>query len=214
MALKIGITRFLGTNCDHDVKSWLELKGHRTDFLWFDDRFDKKEFDMIVIPGGFSHGDYLRCGAIAARTQVMKSVHEFAKLQKPILGICNGFQILCEAGLLPGVLTANRNLRFIDNLQKIKVVQTENPFSKQMTKGLTLTLPIAHGEGNYYADSDTLKQLKDNNQIWMTYENDINGSLLDIAGITDAKHNICALMPHPERALLDWMGTSDGALFL
>ena len=214
MAFKIGITRFLGTNCDHDVKSWLELKGHKTEYLWFDDQFDCKDFDMVVIPGGFSHGDYLRCGAIAARTKVMKSVHEFAKLEKPILGICNGFQILCESGLLPGVLTANKNLRFIDKLQKIKITQTGNPFSNHLALGQTVTLPIAHGEGNYYAESETLKQLQDNNQIWMTYDSDINGSLFQIAGITNAKHNICALMPHPERALFDWMGTGDGGLFL
>lgn len=214
MALHVGITRFLGTNCDHDVKSWLELRGHKTEYLWFDDRFNCNDFDMIVIPGGFSHGDYLRCGAIAARTTVMKSVHDFAKLEKPILGICNGFQILCESGLLPGVLTANKNLRFIDKLQNIKVSQTKNPFSTHFTKGQSITLPIAHGEGNYFADSETLKNLQDNNQIWMTYEDDINGSLLNIAGITNAKHNICALMPHPERALFDWMGSSDGELFL
>ena len=214
MALKVGITRFLGTNCDHDVKSWLELKGHQTEYLWYDDRFDEKNFDMIVIPGGFSHGDYLRCGAIAARTQVMKSVHDFAKLQKPILGICNGFQILCEAGLLPGVLTANKNLRFIDQFQKLTLAQKDNPFSSQLSLGQSITLPIAHGEGNYYADAETLKKLKDNNQIWMTYDQDINGSLLHIAGVTNALHNICALMPHPERALFDWMGSSDGELFL
>lgn len=214
MALKIGITRFLGTNCDQDVKSWLEHKGYLTQFLWFDDRFEPKDFDMIVIPGGFSHGDYLRCGAIAAKTAVMKSVHDFAQLEKPILGICNGFQILCEAGLLPGVLTANKNLRFVDQFQKLKISQTQNPFSKRLTNGDTITLPIAHGEGNFYADSDTLKKLNDNNQIWMTYAEDINGSMLNIAGITNAKHNICGLMPHPERALFNWMGSSDGDLFL
>ncbi len=214
MALKVGIPRFLGTNCDEDVRKWIQSKGHETEYLWFEDRFDISAFDRIVIPGGFSHGDYLRCGAIAARTQVMKSVKEFAGAGKPILGICNGFQILCEAGLLPGALLRNKNLRFIDEWQTLQVVNNKNKFSTQMQINQTLNLPIAHGEGLFYADAATLKSLKDHQQIWLTYANNPNGSLLDIAGITNEKKNVCGLMPHPERALFNWMGSSDGGFFL
>ena len=214
MALKVGIPRFLGTNCDEDVRKWIELKGHEAKYLWFDDRFDAGQFDMIIIPGGFSHGDYLRCGAIAARTQVMKSVKEFAKTGKPILGICNGFQILCEAELLPGVLLQNKNLRFIDQWQTLQVENNRSHFSKNMTLKQQLKLPIAHGEGQFYADSETLKKLVDNQQVWLTYKDNPNGSMLNIAGIMNKEKNICGLMPHPERALYEWMGSCDGDFFL
>ncbi|MBC7742125.1 MAG: phosphoribosylformylglycinamidine synthase subunit PurQ [Bdellovibrionaceae bacterium] len=213
--LKIGITRFLGTNCDEDVRKWLQSLSADTTYLWFEDQFDVNHYDMIVLPGGFSHGDYLRCGAMAAQTPVMKSVKEFAKKDKPILGICNGFQILCEAGLLPGALLRNKELRFKDQWVQLQVNNNQNPFAKKTEVGQTLKLPIAHGDGNYYADSETLKKLKDNNQIWLTYkDNNPNGALMDIAGITNEKHNICALMPHPERALYEWMGSCDGAFLL
>ena len=214
MALKIGITRFLGTNCDEDVKKWAELKGFQHQYLWFEDRFNVDDFDFIIIPGGFSHGDYLRCGALAAKTPVMKSVSEFAKKNKPILGICNGFQILCESGLLPGALLQNRNLKFIDKFVRLKVSQINNPFMKNVELNQNISLPIAHGEGLYFAESDQLKKMNDQNQIWLTYEENPNGSLLNIAGITNEKHNICGLMPHPERALFDWMGSLDGNYFL
>ncbi len=214
MPLKIGITRFLGTNCDEDVRKWVLSKDAVATYLWYEDQFNTNDYDMVIIPGGFSYGDYLRCGALAAQTPVMKSVKEFAKKEKPILGICNGFQILCEAGLLPGALLRNKDLRFKDQWVTLKTEQTANPFSTQLTSGQSLKLPIAHGEGNYYADSDTLKRLNDQNQIWLTYNENPNGALLNIAGITSEKHNICGLMPHPERAQAAWMGSSDGALFL
>ena len=214
MAKKIGIPRFLGTNCDEDVRRWLEIKGFKTEYLWFENSFDVSNYDSIIIPGGFSHGDYLRCGALAARTPVMKSVREFAEKGKPVLGICNGFQILCEAELLPGVLIQNRDLRFIDSWQNLKVKNNRNPFSENLSELQVVKLPIAHGDGNYYADTETLKKMNQENQIWLTYENNPNGSLLDIAGITSVKHNVCALMPHPERALFEWMGSCDGGFFL
>ena len=214
MAKKVGITRFLGTNCDDDVRRWLKLKGFASEYLWFEDRFNISEYDFIVIPGGFSHGDYLRCGALAARTPVMKSVREFAEKQKPILGICNGFQILCEAQLLPGVLLQNKNLRFIDQWQTLQVENNQNIFSQAMSLKQKLTLPIAHGEGNFFVNAEVLNKMIQQNQIWLSYETNPNGSLLNIAGITSEKHNICALMPHPERALYDWMGSSDGGFFL
>jgi phosphoribosylformylglycinamidine synthase subunit PurQ / glutaminase len=214
MALKVGITRFLGTNCDEDVRKWVLSQSMKAQYLWYEDQFNPDDFDLVIIPGGFSHGDYLRCGALAAQTAVMKSVKEFAKKDKPILGICNGFQILCEAGLLPGVLLRNKELRFKDQWVQLKVEQNQNPFSQKIQVGQTLKLPIAHGDGNYYANGETLKKMQDQNQIWLTYENNPNGAALNIAGITNEKKRICALMPHPERALFEWMGSQDGANFL
>lgn len=214
MSLKVGIARFLGTNCDEDVKKWMVSKSYKAEYLWYEDQFNTQDYDMIVIPGGFSHGDYLRCGALAAQTPVMKSIKEFAQKEKPILGICNGFQILCEAGLLPGALLRNKNQKFKDEWALLKVKQNKNSFLHNIEKDQVIKLPIAHGEGNYYADSETLNQLMEKNQIWLTYENNPNGSALNIAGITNEKRNICGLMPHPERALYEWMGSTDGMCFL
>ena len=211
---KVGIVRFLGTNCDEDVKKWVTSKSYNCEYLWFDNQFNTKDYDMVIIPGGFSHGDYLRCGALAAQTPVMSSVNEFAKQGKPILGICNGFQILCEAGLLPGVLLRNDSLKFKDEWILLKVKQNQTAFSLNIQKDQLIKLPIAHGEGKYYAEDSTLKQLQDKNQIWLTYEKNPNGSVLNIAGITNENKNICGLMPHPERALFDWMGSTDGMYFL
>lgn len=226
MTLKIGITRFWGTNCDADVKKW--IIGHafnrslveqvKATYLYSEDRFDIQDYDLVIIPGGFSYGDYLRSGALAAHTGVMKSVHEFAQKGKPVLGICNGFQILCEAGLLPGVLLKNESRRFQDQWVKV-CVQNEypgltHPIAARLKKNQVLQLPIAHGDGRYYADSETLKKMLDQKQIWLTYENNPNGSVMDIAGITNANHNIFGLMPHPERALVEWMGSADGVNFL
>jgi phosphoribosylformylglycinamidine synthase len=212
MALKVGIARFLGTNCDEDVKKWVESKSHRASYLWFEDQFNPQDYDFVILPGGFSHGDYLRCGALAARTPLMKSLREFAAQGKPVLGICNGFQILCEAGLLPGALLQNLSCRFQDEWVELKVNMTESSFLKTSEK--TILLPIAHGEGRYYADARTLEGLKDNEQIWLSYCENPNGSVLDIAGVCNSQKNIYGLMPHPERALYDWMGSTHGGLFL
>lgn len=212
--LKIGVVRFLGTNCDEDVKKWVISKSYQAEYLWFEDQFNINDFDKIIIPGGFSHGDYLRCGALAAQTPVMKSIREFAKKQKPILGICNGFQILCEAGLLPGALLRNNSLKFKDEWVDLKINQSKTAFSVDSQTDQMIRLPIAHGEGKYYAESETLKKLQDNGQIWLTYKNNPNGSVLDIAGITNETKNVCGLMPHPERALYSWMGSIDGMYFL
>lgn len=215
MSLKVGVARFLGTNCDDDVRKWVTAKSHTAEYLWFENQFNTNEYDMVIIPGGFSHGDYLRCGALAAQTPVMKSIREFAAKGKPILGICNGFQILCETGLLPGALLRNQGLKFKDEWATLKVNQSKNAFSSKMEKNQLLKLPIAHGDGNYYAEADTLKKLQDKEQIWLTYEGkNPNGSLMNIAGITNEQKNICALMPHPERALYDWMGSQDGMYLL
>ncbi len=214
MSKKIGIVRFLGTNCDADVMKWVLGSGQQAEYLWYQDQFNIENFDQIIIPGGFSYGDYLRCGAMAARSPVMKSVSEFSKKGKPILGICNGFQILCEAGLLPGALIKNESLKFKDEWAELIVAEEKSFFGKQMKKKQTLKLPIAHGDGRYYNTGDGLKKLQDQDQIWLKYQKNPNGSLLDIAGITSESGNVFALMPHPERAVFQWMGSSDGVYFL
>lgn len=214
-AKKIGITRFLGTNCDRDIWKACEDLGAAPQWLWHEDQFDAKAFDAIFVPGGFSYGDYLRCGALAAKSPVMKSVTEAAKKGVPIMGICNGFQILCEAQLLPGVLLRNEGLRFIDEWVELKA-QTQAAgwgFKKN------LRMPIAHGEGRYFVDSDTLKKMQDQDQIWVSYASkNPNGAVQDIAGVINNlggdRMNVGALMPHPERAMKDWMGSEDGKVLL
>lgn len=210
---RIGILRFPGTNCDYDIFEMIKGKGMSPVWLWHQDQFDIQSVDQIIVPGGFSYGDYLRCGALAAKSEVMKSVLEFAKKGKPVMGICNGFQILCETGLLPGVLLRNRNLKFIDKWVELKE-ENANPFFNAKNPKKEIKLPVAHGEGRFYLPPDELKKIQDQGQIWFTYKDDINGSLNQIAGIMNKEKNICALMPHPERALWDWMGGTDGYPFL
>jgi phosphoribosylformylglycinamidine synthase len=210
---KIGVVRFLGTNCDRDILQASKDVNAYAEYLWYQDQFDTNDYDALVLPGGFSYGDYLRTGALSAKAQVMKSVHEFAKKGKPILGICNGFQILCEAGLLPGVLMRNQGLQFIDNWQELSMENTENPWTKQYKPKQKIKLPIAHGEGRFYADDATLKKLHDQNLILATYTKNPNGSCYDIAGIMNEQKNIVGLMPHPERAMHNWMGSDEGRGF-
>jgi phosphoribosylformylglycinamidine synthase len=207
---KVGILRFWGTNCDRDIWQAAEVCGLKPQWLWQDDSFDAKDFEYFVVPGGFSYGDYLRCGSLAAQTPVMKSLKEASSLGFPILGICNGFQILCEAKLLPGVLVRNESQRFVDHWADLRIENT-SPFTK--SAGGRIRLPIAHGEGRFFAGPDELKKLEDHGQIWMRYMDNPNGSLRDIAGVMNEKKNVCGLMPHPERALLDWMGGADGHSF-
>jgi len=202
--MKVGVVQFPGTNCDRDVFQWLVDQGHSPTYLWHQDRFDRGSFEACVIPGGFSFGDYLRSGALAARSSVMKSVSEMAKSGKPILGICNGFQILCEAGLLPGVLMQNQKGNFIDDWADLK-----NPLNNKKIR-----LPVAHGDGRYFASSDTVKKLWDQNQVNWCYERaDFNGSVDEIAGVQCLSGNVKGLMPHPERAYQNWMGSTDGWQF-
>lgn len=210
--MNVGVVTFPGTNCDQDIVKMSKAHGYNVVSLWHNDRFEVDSVDMVIIPGGFSYGDYLRCGALAARSPVMKSVSELATKGKPVLGICNGFQILCETGLLPGVLVRNDHGRFTDKWTEIESVNKTNYFSK--TDKTKLRLPVAHGEGRFFAEKSELDKIEDQGQVWFRYAENINGSLNNIAGVMNKQKNVCALMPHPERALFDWMGGSDGFKFI
>ncbi|AUC61527.1 phosphoribosylformylglycinamidine synthase subunit PurQ [Cyanobacterium sp. HL-69] len=221
--MKFGIVVFPGSNCDRDVAMVTEgVLNQPTRFVWHQDT-DIDDLDIIVVPGGFSYGDYLRCGAIARFSPIMNSIIKHAEAGKLVLGICNGFQVLTEAGLLPGALIRNRDLHFICDQVPVKVEHNNSIWTKNYSSEEVICLPIAHGEGNYYADEDTLKALEDNNQILFRYSNqkgeingesNPNGSCYNIAGITNKKGNVLGMMPHPERASDDGLGFIDGkALF-
>ena len=208
---KIGVLRFPGTNCDWDVFYALKTLSYQPHWLWHKDRFDPEHFDGFVVPGGFSFGDYLRPGVLAARSQAVQDLIIAAQKQKPILGICNGFQILCEAKLLPGILLPNIGLRFVDKWISLETIsnssfwQTHQPQEKSF-----FHLPIAHDEGRFFAPDETLKSMEDNEQIWLKYKSNPNGSLQSIAGIFNKTKSIAGLMPHPERAVFSWMESQDG----
>lgn len=210
--MKVGVVTFPGTNCDQDVVKMVQAHNYKVVPLWHKDRFEVHSVDMVIIPGGFSYGDYLRCGALAARSMVMKSVQELVKAGKPVLGICNGFQILCEAGLLPGVLVRNDHGHFIDKWTEIESIQSNRFFSNTDKK--KFRLPVAHGEGRFFAHKDDLEKIEDQGLVWFRYKENINGSLNKIAGLMNKDKNVCALMPHPERAMFDWMGGADGFNFI
>lgn len=207
MRKPVGIVRFLGTNCDRDVWQAVEALDLKPQWLWHEDQFNVSDYSAYVVPGGFSYGDYLRCGALAAKSPVLKSLTEAAAKGAPILGICNGFQVLCESRLLPGALVRNESRKFIDKWVTLKQV-SETAWTKGAAK--SMRLPIAHGEGRFYVENDDLQKLRDKGQIWLTYEDNPNGSIQDIAGVSNEKKNVCGLMPHPERAMHDWMGGEDG----
>jgi phosphoribosylformylglycinamidine synthase subunit PurQ / glutaminase len=213
MSLPVGVLRFPGTNCDRDVFEAVELRGNKAEWLWHADQFDPKAYRALLLPGGFSYGDYLRAGALAARSPVMNSVREAANRGVPVLGICNGFQILCEAGLLPGVLTRNKDLRFIDDWVELKLENQHPYFGRTLTTGVKAKLPIAHADGRFYVEGDDLKRIQDKGQVWWSFMNNPNGAIANIAGLMNEKKNVAALMPHPERAMFDWMGGVDGAAF-
>jgi phosphoribosylformylglycinamidine synthase subunit PurQ / glutaminase len=203
LSKKIGVLRFPGTNCDRDVIKALESVGHACEFVWHKDAFDINKYDGFVIPGGFSYGDYLRSGALAARSKVISGLRQANEKGMPILGICNGFQILCETGLLPGVLLKNKGLRFVDKWVRLKKQNDSGVFAKKLSP--QMTLPVAHGDGCFYADTDTLKKIEDDGLVALRYVDNPNGSLNDIAGVKNKAGNILGLMPHPERAMTDWM---------
>lgn len=208
--MKWGVVVFPGSNCDHDCYHVLKhVLAQDTHFLWHKDK-NLDSFDAIVLPGGFSYGDYLRTGAMAKFSPMMSSVVAFAKKGGLVLGICNGFQILLESGLLPGAMLRNSSLKFICESVTLRVENTKNSFTKKYQKGEELHMPIAHMEGNYFIDAEGLKRLKDNGQIIFRYVKNPNGALDDIAGITNEKGNVLGLMPHPERASESILGSQDG----
>ena len=227
---KVGVLQFPGSNCDGDVFKALKFlrsgsvtkkrdieeqkaKAYQAvcqpEFLVSSNRIEIKDYKAFIVPGGFSYGDYLRAGALACFSPVMQDLIQAGQKGWPILGICNGFQILCEAALLEGALLPNKQGRFLDEWTGLKV---ENQNTSWPAQG-EFKLPIAHGEGSYYSPPDLLKKLQDNNQIWLSYKNNPNGSVEDIAGVMNKKGNVAGLMPHPERAAADWMGGAEGLSF-
>ncbi len=209
---KVGILRFLGTNCDRDVWQAVESVGLKPEWLWHEDHFEAKDYSALILPGGFSYGDYLRCGALAARSPVMQSLRQAVSRGVPVLGICNGFQILCESGLLPGALLPNQGGRFIDDWVELTLENSKADWAPQAV-GSSIRLPIAHGDGRYFIQEEGLKRIEDQGQIWWRYKSNPNGSVADIAGVSDESGRVVGLMPHPERALWDWMGGVDGRGF-
>lgn len=209
--MKVGIIRFPGSNCDRDVFHALELAGGQPDYIWWNHK-DLTSFDAIVIPGGFSYGDYLRAGAIASITPVIEGIKKVVKEEKPVLGICNGAQILAEVGLVPGVFTVNRNAQFICKMATLKVSKTRTPFTSMYTKNEIIYMPIAHAEGRYYTEN--IQKLHDQDQIVLQFEGENpNGSMEAITGVCDESGLICAVMPHPERASEAVLGSDDGLKF-
>ena len=198
----VGILRFLGTNCEFDMQYvYQHILKIPTTIIWHKHTSIPKEVKLIVIPGGFSYGDYLRSGAIARFAPIMNAVQDFAFNGGRVLGICNGFQILTEAKLLPGALKRNKNLHFISKHQTLTIENTDNAMLSCYQKAQPITLPIAHADGNYYIDKQGLQELESNHQILLKYTDDINGSIANIAGICNAEKNVFGLMPHPERAI-------------
>jgi phosphoribosylformylglycinamidine synthase I len=208
--MKFGVIVFPGSNCDHDAFYAVGTNlGQPVEFIWHDSS-TLGAVDAVILPGGFAYGDYLRCGAIAKFSPVMKAVRRFANDGGLVLGVCNGFQILVEAGLLPGALIRNRGLKFICREVRLRVETTDSPFTSAGRKGQTLRMPIAHGEGCYFADERTLDELEAEDRILFRYDGNPNGSLRDIAGILSRERNVMGMMPHPERATESLMGSSDG----
>ena len=217
--MKTAIIVFPGSNCDLDAFNAILQCGGEAEYVWHMER-ELEGFDAVILPGGFSYGDYLRCGAIARFSPIMEAVKKFADSGRPVLGICNGFQILTEAGLLPGTLLRNKNLKFICKGTFLKVESTFTPFTSMIEKGRILKIPVAHGDGNYFVDNSTLKDLEENNQIVFRYSSpngdtsslfNPNGSISNIAGVSNLRGNVLGMMPHPERVVNVLTGGTDGS---
>ena len=218
--MKSSVIIFPGSNCDRDMDVALKKFGFKNQMVWHNDQNLPKS-DLIILPGGFSYGDYLRCGSIAAKSKIIKSVVDFANSGGLVVGVCNGFQILIETGLLPGALLRNKYLEFICKNVFIKINNSENKYFKNIKKNI-LKLHIAHNEGNYFCSPDELKFIEDNNQIAVNYcnkngdiseENNPNGSIDNIAGIFNKSKNILGMMPHPERMIDSYLSGEDGSIF-
>ncbi len=218
--MNVTVLQFPGTNCEYDTKYAFEKLGAKVTLVWHKDFELPSNTDLVVIPGGFSYGDYLRSGAIARFANIMTAVQEFAAKGGKVLGICNGFQILLEAGLLPGAMKRNNILHFISKYQHLKVINNNNIFLQELNNADVLNIPIAHHDGNYYIDEVGLKELHENEQILLKYcdakgnEISVNGSVENIAGICNKEKNVFGLMPHPERAIETLLGCDDGIKML
>jgi phosphoribosylformylglycinamidine synthase len=218
--MKVTILQFPGTNCEYDTQHAFEQLGATTEIVWHKEESLPSDTDLLVVAGGFSYGDYLRSGAIAKFSPVMKAVSAYAQRGGKVLGICNGFQVLTEAGLLPGALKRNDGLHFISKHHTLKVVNNDNIFLEKLNKGDVVNIPIAHHDGNFFIDSDGLKDLYANNQVLLTYSDERgtdknpNGSVDSIAGICNKQKNVFGLMPHPERAMESILGSDDGVKML
>ena len=218
--MKISVLQFPGTNCEYDTKYAFEQLGCEVEIIWHKEKNITTDTDLLVIPGGFSYGDYLRSGAIARFANIMDSVQSYAAKGGKVLGICNGFQILLEAGLLPGAMKRNDSLHFISKYHTLKVINNDNRFLSLMKKDQVVNIPVAHHDGNYYIDAAGLKELEENNQILLKYCDkdgnlvNMNGSVLNIAGICNKEKNVFGLMPHPERAIEELLGSIDGVNML
>jgi phosphoribosylformylglycinamidine synthase I len=209
----VAVVVFPGSNDDRDAALAFEGLGAEPVLVWHAEP-ELPDVGAVVLPGGFSYGDYLRCGAIARFAPVMGAVQRFADEGGLVLGICNGFQVLCEAGLLPGALRPNESLSFVCRDVRLRVERTDTPFTTRVEPGQSLTIPIKHGEGCYFADEELLAELEVNGQVVLRYEDNPNGSIADVAGVTNREGNVFGLMPHPEHAVHPLLGSSDGALVL
>jgi phosphoribosylformylglycinamidine synthase subunit PurQ / glutaminase len=218
--MKFAVIQFPGSNCDQDCVAGINsIEGLQADYVWHKET-SLRDYDAIVLPGGFAYGDYLRCGAIARFSPIMKAVISDARSGKLVLATCNGFQVLCEAGLLPGALVRNRSLRFVCDLVTLRVEVPDSAFTHGCAEGTLLLMPVAHGEGCYFADEETLRELNENRRVIMRYadnagrtvpEANPNGSIENIAGICNREGNVFGLMPHPDRACDERLGSADGA---
>ena len=213
MSVKLGIVVFPGSNCELDVAHVAPLVGAEPVMVWHGDK-DLPDIDAVVLPGGFAHGDYLRTGAIARFSPIMDAVREHAEAGKLVIGICNGFQILCESGLLPGALRKNAGLKFLCKWVDLEVVTAETPFTSRGEVGQRLRIPINHFEGSWYCEDDTLRSMEANDQVVLRYVDNPNGSLASVAGICNERKNVFGLMPHPERACESLLGSEDGTIIL
>jgi phosphoribosylformylglycinamidine synthase subunit PurQ / glutaminase len=213
MPVKIGVVLFPGSNCEHDVVEAVRGLGGDAEIVWHGDT-SVGDVDAVVIPGGFAHGDYLRPGAIARFSPIMGAVTEFAREGGAVVGICNGFQVLAEAGLVPGALQKNRGLKFLCGTATLRVASTDSVLTRGAELGQLLRVPINHFEGNYTCDDATLARLRDEDRIVLTYVDNPNGSVADIAGVCNEGRNVVGLMPHPERACNELLGSTDGAVLL
>ena len=218
--MKVTILQFPGTNCEYDTQHAFEQLGATTEIVWHKSETIPEDTNLLVVAGGFSYGDYLRSGAIAKFSPVMKAVTAYANKGGNVLGICNGFQVLTEAGLLPGALKRNDSLHFISKHHNLKVINNDNIFLEKLDNNCVVNIPIAHHDGNYFIDPDGLKELEANNQILLKYTDENgeiknpNGSVESIAGVCNKEKNVFGLMPHPERAMETILGSADGVAML